>query len=422
MLFASGVLAAVIYALVYAELGSAFPYAGGDYVGVGRVLGPWAGAATLAIWAATAGPNIAFEAQVVSVYVREIVPGLPDLPLVFAALAAALLIALLAVRTGAAVTGVFLAVEFGAVLALIFAGAGHSGGAAARLSHPLVLGPNGAFSPAPLGVLGLGLVTAVYATVGGNQGLYFGEELKDPHKGMGRVVLLACLMGALATSLPVIALVAGAPDLKAVLKSPAPFAAFMTESFGRTAGLALSAAVALAIFNAMIASIMFCARLFYSLGRDRLFPEPLSRAFTSVHGATGVPVFATLFIGAFTALCCLLPSHTLLMFLTGLMVYGWSLVCLAVLVGRRRGLTGAAGFWRAPLHPVAPIIGLLMALAFTIADLADPVDGRPGLLALGAVFFGAIAWERLVLSRRPGGWAPTVPQSDQPSSAGSPAD
>jgi amino acid transporter len=35
--------------VVYAELGSAFPYAGGDYVGVGTILGGWAGAVTLAI-------------------------------------------------------------------------------------------------------------------------------------------------------------------------------------------------------------------------------------------------------------------------------------------------------------------------------------------------------------------------------------
>ena len=43
-LFLLGLAAAVVWAMVYAELGSAFPYAGGDYVGVGTVLGiEWTG-------------------------------------------------------------------------------------------------------------------------------------------------------------------------------------------------------------------------------------------------------------------------------------------------------------------------------------------------------------------------------------------
>lgn len=37
--FICGIGVALIWAVVYAELGSAYPYAGGDYVGVGSVLG-----------------------------------------------------------------------------------------------------------------------------------------------------------------------------------------------------------------------------------------------------------------------------------------------------------------------------------------------------------------------------------------------
>src|SRR5579862_7630189 len=53
VLFLLGLAAAVVWAVVYAELGSAYPYAGGDYVGVGSTLGPWAGFASLTLWAAT---------------------------------------------------------------------------------------------------------------------------------------------------------------------------------------------------------------------------------------------------------------------------------------------------------------------------------------------------------------------------------
>src|SRR6185437_1752322 len=51
VLFLISIGAAAIWAMVYAELGSAYPYAGGDYVGVGSILGPAAGFASLALWA-----------------------------------------------------------------------------------------------------------------------------------------------------------------------------------------------------------------------------------------------------------------------------------------------------------------------------------------------------------------------------------
>src|ERR1700760_1942822 len=57
LLFLLGLGGALVWGFVYAELGSAFPYAGGDYVGVGRILGGWAGIATLALWASTFGPS-----------------------------------------------------------------------------------------------------------------------------------------------------------------------------------------------------------------------------------------------------------------------------------------------------------------------------------------------------------------------------
>ncbi len=408
-LFALGLACAFIWAAVYAELGSAYPYAGGDYVGVGSILGPWAGVATLAIWAATAGPAVAFQVQIISTYTRELAPGLPPAAITFGSLALAVGVALMAVRTGALVTGLFLAVETLAVLALILIGFLHPArGLAAIASHPMAIGANVVMAPVALGVLALGAVSAVYGTVGGNQAIGFGEELRDPHRNMGRVIVMACLIGAFGTALPVIAVLFGARDLTAVLRDPAPMAAFVNQSVGPWASRALSAGVALAIFNATIAQIMFGARLYFSLGRDGLFPGPVNRLLASVDERSGAPRAATVVVAVFSMLCCFLSSHTLLIFNTGLLVYGWSLVCLAVLVGRRRGMTARPGYWRAPLGPLAPLLGLVMAAGFTVADLADRDAGRPSLILLGAVVAAAVAWSQFALRRRPGGWAPVL--------------
>jgi len=109
-LFLIGIGAAIIWAVIYAELGSAYPYAGGDYVGVGTILGPWAGFASLTIWVATSGPAVAFLAKIMAIYIVDLVPVASVNLITFGSLAAAVGFALLAVRLSAIVTGIFLGI------------------------------------------------------------------------------------------------------------------------------------------------------------------------------------------------------------------------------------------------------------------------------------------------------------------------
>jgi len=307
-LFMIGVGVAAVWGIVYAELGSAYPYAGGDYVGVGSVLGPWAGFLSLVIWAATTPPANAFVAQVMAQYTAELFPAWPPMAVTFGSLILATLVALLAVRASAVVTGVFLALEMTAVVVLAVAGAAHPArGLGEAVLHP-VAAAGGGLVPVSLGVLAVGVTSAAFATSGGNQALAFGEELGEPHRHMGKVVMRAAIIGALATAIPVILVVVGARDLNAVLASPAPFAAFAVSVGGPWAGRALSAMVVLAVFNALIAGIMFMARLFFSFGRDGIFHPRLNRLLASVDPKSGAPRAATLVVAALTGACCLIGN------------------------------------------------------------------------------------------------------------------
>lgn len=408
-MFICGIGAAVVWAVVYAELGSAYPYAGGDYVGVGSIVGPWAGFASLTVWAATQGPMIAFLAKTVAIYVSDLAPAAAPMSVTLAVLAAAVAIALLAVRTSAFVTGVFLGIEMLAVAALIGAGLWHPVRSLTEVVlHPVMLGPDGTLGPVAIGAMALAGVNAAFGTTGGNQAIAFGEELVAPHRHMGRVILLAGLIGAFTIAVPIIAVVLGANDLPSILKSPAPFSTFVASVAGPAAGRALSAGVILAVFNALIAQIMFAARLFFSLGRDEIFHGAVNTFLARVHSPSGAPRTATWVSGAIAAVCCLLNVHVLLVFISGLTVYSLALVSYAVLVGRTRRLTGQSGYWRSPLYPLAPILGLILAVAFGIADLLDADAGRPSLLLLGSLIATGLLWHHLVLRRRAGGWAPRV--------------
>ena len=174
------------------------------------------------------------------------------------------------------------------------------------------------------------------------------------------------------------------------------------------AGRALSAIVALSVFNALIAQIMFTARLFFSIGRDDILHPVLNRLLASVDSRSGAPRAATLFVAAITGACCLIDSHTLVVFSAGTTVPTLALVSLAVIVGRRKGLTGRSGYWRSWLFPLAPVLGLIISAIFLVADLLDPDAGRPGILILIVMMAAGTAWYAFVLRRRPGGWVPRL--------------
>ena len=174
--FICGIGVAIVWAVVYAELGSAYPYAGGDYVGVGSILGAWAGFASLTAWAVTLAPTIAFLAKTITVYVGDLVPAASPSIVTFGALAAALAVALLAVRTSAFVTGIFLAIEMLAVLVLIGVGLWHPArGLVDVVLHPVTLSAAETMGPVPLAAMALAGVSAAFATCGGNQAIAFGD-------------------------------------------------------------------------------------------------------------------------------------------------------------------------------------------------------------------------------------------------------
>jgi amino acid transporter len=407
LLFLVALVAALIWALVYSELAAAYPYAGGDYVGVGTILGPWGGFASLTVWMVTGAPLMAASARFNAVYLAEVFPELPLGPTTYAIVLAGVLLALPKVRTSAIITGIFLAIEMLGVIALIATGLWHPARDLAQvLREPLIVDGAGNLVQVSMGALALGSIGAVYATLGGNQAIVFGEELHDPHKKMGRVILMAATIGALATALPVICVVLGAHDLPMVLKSSAPFSAYFTAKIGPVASRAMSGCVALAIFNSIVASNMFYARIAFSVGRDEILPKRVSSWLGTIHSGTGVPHNATIAIGLATAACCSFSTHALVIFGAGLSTFTLGLVSWAVFVGRLKGLTGRHGYWRSPLFPLVPLMGIALTIVFLAAGLQDEDVGRPSVLLLAFCVGLALLWYRFAL--KPRGWRPRL--------------
>ncbi|HTV80342.1 MAG TPA: APC family permease [Steroidobacteraceae bacterium] len=407
VLFPAALVATVVWGLVYAEIATAYPYAGGDYVAVGTILGPWAGFASLTVWMVTALPLTAVTTKFNALYLTQAIPGLPLAPTTCAVWAGSVILALPRVRTSALITGVFLAIEMAAVLALTATGLWHPARDLAAIVHdPLVSDATGNLRRVATGAMALGAIGAVYAVIGGNQAITFGEELVDPHRKMGMVILVAAAIGGLCTAIPIVCVVVGARDLPALLHSPAPFSTYFSTQLGVLAGRVMSACVALAIFNSLIASNMFYARMAFSMGRDGVLPRRASSWIGALSAASGVPRNATLAIGAGAGACCFLSTHAMVIFGAGLTTFTLGLVSCAVLVGRLKGLTGKPGHWRSPLFPLVPVMGLGLTLVFLLAGLQDREVGRPSVLLLAGCVGVAMIWYGRVL--RPRGWRPRL--------------
>ena len=111
--FLLGGLLTLIFTLSQAELGAAFPLAGGDYATIGNALGPRAGFIQFGLILFGTPIFLALSAVGVSIYVRALAPGLPATGTAIAALVASAALAVLNIRTGAKLTGTFLVIELG---------------------------------------------------------------------------------------------------------------------------------------------------------------------------------------------------------------------------------------------------------------------------------------------------------------------
>jgi len=401
-------LIAICVAQVYAELGSAFPLAGGEYAMVGRILGPWAGFAVLGLNLVNSLLATAVLALGVSPYLAAAGFAEPQNALALMVVAGATLLSILNIRTNALVTGLFVAVELASLVVLAILGAAHpERSLTGMLAHPAIYSGATPTAATPA-MIGLGVAAAIFAYDGYGSAVYFGEELHQARKGIGRAIVWALAITVAAEVIPLAAVLSGAPDLKALLGSGAGLVDFLGVRGGPLLKRVISLGIALAIVNAVIAMVLLTARQLFATGRDEAWPGPVNGALARVHPRLRSPWVATLAAGGLASGLCLV-NQTLLIVATGTgaaVIYG--ALCVAVLAGRRSGATDH-GHHRMPLYPWVPIATLSALCGVLYADWLDPDIGRPGLfIALGVAAASALYYAVAVRGR--GRWTLRGPQ------------
>jgi len=288
-LWLGGAAVMLMGALCYAELGSAYPGAGGEYLYLRHAWGPRV--ALLFAWARCTVIQtgaIAVVAFIYGEYAQELAPlGTHGVALHAAiAVIALTLLNIMGTQPSKRIQLVFTVLTLAALAAVV------ATGLSAPPAPPAPVEP---LAGSTLGLLGMGLVFVLLTYGGWNEAAYLSGELREARRNMAKVLLIgtAVVAGAyLLTNLALLQIF----GLQGLRETRAVAATLMTLAAGPYAAIVLSLLVCVTALSTINGTILTGARVYSALGQDVPRLRPL--AGWSMRGQT--PTSALLAQGAIT--------------------------------------------------------------------------------------------------------------------------
>lgn len=369
-----------------------YPVAGGMYSLVRYVLpGPvtWITMFNYLIQGIVIPASIALG---VATFLQDLIPALDAVPtpaLALLSLVLATAIALLTVEVGAWLTFVMVVVEL-VVLAIVTvaAFANPQRGIGEVVFEPVVLSGD-AITAVTFGVMLATLAPAFNVINGYDATLGFSEEMIGGERSIPKAVVSAAVLASLFILVPLIAAVVAAPDLRAFFNAEAPIVYSVEQALGPGARYIVGFGAAVALFNAMLALLMYFGRGFYTTGRDGIWPPPVSRVLARVN-RFGVPAAGILALAVPAAVLIFLTALDFLIIFSGTVIAAVYFCIGLAALWSRIGQRDEPRPYRMPLWPLPPIVvvaftGIALALQeprYLIAEL---------VLAAIAVLFWAVS-------------------------------
>lgn len=263
-----GGLFSLVGALCYAELATAYPEAGGDYVYLNRAFGSWAGFlfAWSQLWVVRPG-SIGVMAFAFAEYANDIWPRAPKDEAVYVLLAYALVpiviltaINILGVREGKWTQNLLTTVKVLGLGAIFLVGLLST--APANPAVPAAVKPQGFH----LTSFGLAMVFVLFTYGGWNEMAFVSAEVRNPNKNILRALLLGTVAVAAIYVLVTLAFV-HALGFQG-MRSPTLAADLLQLSLGDWAGRAISVLICISCLGVINGQIFTGARIYYAMGKD----------------------------------------------------------------------------------------------------------------------------------------------------------
>jgi len=408
---------AVADGLVWAELGAAFPRAGGSYAFLREIYGPQGAGNWLSflyVWQVsfTAPLSIASGCIGLSSFLGVFWPGLQSAPFAalpglhyssFAAAAACLLVTALLYRNLSSVTRLAW-VLFAGVLAAL-AGVIVSGFAHAASTGGWQMPQAPALSAAvALGGLAQATLITTYDYWGYYNICFLGSEVRQPERTIPRAILLSVLF---VSAFYVLMNLAALPSLRTAAAHTAESAVLRVQlvaeiaqsAFGRWAGYTIAALIVWTAFASVFSLLLGYSRVPYAAARDGNYFSFLA----AVHPKHGIPHRSLIALGLVGACFCFFTLSqviTTLVITRILLQFFLQQAGVMLLRVQRPDLPRP---FRMPLYPLPPLIAIT-GFVFLLVYREHALKG----LAVAAAIAVSGTLIYLVRARRLGQW-PFVP-------------
>ncbi len=347
-----------LIALCLAELAAMYPVAGGMYSLVRYVLpGPvtWITMFNYLIQGIVIPASIALG---VATFLQDLIPALDAVPtpaLALLSLVLATAIALLTVEVGAWLTFVMVVVEL-VVLAIVTvaAFANPQRGIGEVVFQPVVLSGD-AITAVTFGVMLATLAPAFNVINGYDATLGFSEEMIGGERSIPKAVVSAAILASVFILIPLIAAVVAAPSLPAFFNAEVPIVYSVEQALGSGARYIVDFGAAIALFNAMLALLMYFGRGVYTTGRDGIWPPSISRVLARVN-RFGVPDMGVLALAVPAAVLIFLTALDFLIIFSGTIIAAVYFCIGLAAIWSRISQRDEPRPYRMPLWPLPPII------------------------------------------------------------------
>ena len=379
-LWTIGGLFAIGGAMVYGELGSRLPYAGGDYVYLRETYGSlvaflsgWT-SFTIGFGAAVAASAISFSA-----YALRVVPIADDGGWWAKGLSLTLLWIVTFVHCGGVAGGgrlqrLITSTKVLAIGALILGGLS----ASAAQWNWLTMPPVDAH-PTP-GSIAVALVIVTYCYLGWNVAGFIATEIADAQRTLPRVMIggtafvatIYVLLNVVYLSALSISALAQEPIVPVAEKSSAAL-------WGPASGRVVAALLCLSIAGAVSAMTWAGPRVYWAMAHDGIISPWLARR--DPH--TGVPARAIVCQTLWASVLILSGTFEQLLVYSGIVLAFFMALTLSAIFPLRARGSEDSPFYRIPFYPILPALLVMGALAIVFTSLLQrPVQALYGMMTV----------------------------------------
>ena len=408
-----GAVLAVADGLVWAELGAAFPRAGGSYAFLREIYGPKSAGNWLSflyVWQVsfTAPLSIASGCIGLSSFLGVFWPGLDGTPFAalpmlhcanFAAAAACLLVTALLYRNLSSVTRLAW-VLFAGVLAAL------TGVIVSGFAHAAATGgwhmPASPALPAALALGGLAQATLIttYDYWGYYNICFLGSETRQPEKTIPRAILLSVLF---VSAFYVAMNLAALPSLRDAAAHATQSAVVRVQlvadiahsAFGLWAGYTIAALIVWTAFASVFSLLLGYSRVPYAAAKDGNYFQYLA----AIHPKHGIPHRSLIALGLVaSAFCFFSLAQVITMLVVTRILLQFFLQQAGVILLRMQRPDLVRPF-RMPLYPLPPLVAMA-GFVFILANRPKALGGLA--VAAGIAVSGTIIY--LFRAKRLGQW------------------